>query len=167
MSCGTSVEGGQSRCLECGAPQRRFRLVGGRLPAGPLVAVMVILTLLISAVVIMMVGDRKAGPSRAYEKLREAVESRDCELVWELMSRDGQALYRDKAESCAIATDFAWDAASILNVQVDAGDKAVLCVNEPPGYGMSFEKLDDEWLADSSTPVRRSECIQEPVEEIR
>lgn len=161
ISCGAAAERSRARCLECGAPQRRLRLLGGRLPAGPILAIGVVLILMLAALVAMMVGDQKAGPSRAYEELREAGASGSCEETWSLLLDEARRGYGSPSDACRIAAGFNWSGAEVLNVRVQGGRTAILCIADPLGYGVFFNKLDGRWLADSAAPLMRSECLPE------
>lgn len=161
ISCGATAERSRARCLECGAPQRRLRLLGGRLPAGPILAIGIVLALMLAALVVMMVGDQKAGPSRAYEELREAGEAGGCEETWRLLGDEARRGYGSSEDACRMAAGFNWSGAEVLNVRVRAGRSAILCITDPLGYGILFEKIDDRWLADSAAPSMRSECLPE------
>lgn len=161
ISCGASVERSRARCLECGAPQRRIKLLGGRLPAGPILAIGVVLALMLTALVVMMVGDQKAGPARAYEELRAAGVAGGCEDTWRLLADEARQGYGSPDDACRQAAGFNWSGAQVLNVRVHGGRAAILCIAEPLGYGIFFEKIDDRWLADSAAPSMRSECLPE------
>ncbi|RIK07463.1 MAG: hypothetical protein DCC49_10070 [Acidobacteria bacterium] len=161
ISCGAAAERNRARCLECGAPQRRLRLLGGRLPAGPILAIGVVLALMLAALVVMMVGDQKAGPSRAYGELRAAGSGGNCDETWDLLSDDAHRVYGGPGDACRIAASFDWAGATVLNVRVQGGQVALLCVAEPPGHGVFFQKIDGLWKADSAAPSLRSECLPE------
>lgn len=143
------------------APQRRIKLLGGRLPAGPILAIGVVLALMLTALVVMMVGDQKAGPARAYEELRAAGVAGGCEDTWRLLADEARQGYGSPDDACRQAAGFNWSGAQVLNVRVHGGRAAILCIAEPLGYGIFFEKIDDRWLADSAAPSMRSECLPE------
>lgn len=161
ISCGASVEKSRARCLDCGVPQREVKLFAGRFPAGPVLAIGVVLALMLAALVVMMVGDQKAGPSRAYDELREAGVAGGCENTWRLLADEARQVYGSPGDACRVAAGFDWTGADIRKVRVQAGRTAILCVAEPPGYGVFFEKIEGRWMAGSAAPSMTSECLSE------
>lgn len=161
ISCGTPVELQRRRCPECGVPQRRLWVSRKRRPIGPLIAVGVILALLVGGLTVMMVGDKKAAPTRAFDLLADHARARDCSGVNADLSSAGSAAFSSASSACEVSYAFDWDGVQVRAVSVEGGSIAVVCVDRPPGAGISMRKESGMWRADAPAPTPHSECVAE------
>lgn len=115
--------------------------------------------LLIVGLIWMMVRDNKAGPSRAFNSLKESATAGRCSDVYDDLSSAGRGEYKSESAACEGLSGFDWNSAHVATVRVENGSKAVVCVERPAGAGVSMRKEGGRWLADSPLPTPHEECV--------